>query len=352
MAIFDSFQPTRLGSRRQVTFFRRNLLRSALLLAAALTPACSAIERANDSKLTLDTPIGWWHDLEGGKIAELRPPPPGVFDPYPNLGQVPAPPVMTDAATRHALAVRLAAERDRTRREATQDPLVLPAASVAPNIVRGAGGSAKPAASSAPAATAPPPDPGASMAVMDAATAPALDAAPATTPALPTISAVPPVPIAPAATAQPGAPSPQARAPAETPLQSAAELGPLPDVPIAEPALPRLGGLPASVNAPAVPRVPPPVTIAFRPGSATLPAAADAALRELAGRRAGAEIAVYAGGDAPGSGFEAQAHALPLALRRAQAMQAALVAAGVPAAALHIDAAATGRSGAARLLQQ
>lgn len=352
MTIFDSIQPTRLGGRRQVTFFRRNITRLALLLAAALTPACSAIERANDSKLTLDTPIGWWHDLQGGKIAELRPPPPGAFDPYPNLGQVPAPPVMTDAATRHALAVRLAAERDRTRREATQDPLVLPTASVAPDNVRGPGGSAKPAASPTPVAAAPPLDPGASVAVMDAATAPALGDAPTAVPALPTVSAVPPAPIAPTATMQPGTRPPQAKAPAEMPLQSAAEPGPLPDVPIAEPALPRLGGLPASVNAPAVPRVPPPVAIAFRTASATIPAAADAALRDLAGRRAGAEIAISAGGDAPGSGFQAQARALPLALRRAQAIQTALVAAGVPPAALHIDAAAMGRSGVARLLQQ
>ena len=351
MAILDSIQPTRLGGRRQVTFFGRNLIRLALLLAAALTPACSAVERANDSKLTLDTPIGWWHDLEGGKIAEQRPPPPGVFDPYPNLGQVPAAPVMTDAATRHALAVRLAAERDRTRREATQDPLVLPAASVASSVARGPGGPAKPGGAPTSAAAAPPPDPGASVAVMDAATAPAPEPAP-TTPALPTLSVVPSAPIAPAATAQPGVRPPPAKAPAETPLQSAAEPGPLPDVPTAEPALPRLGGLPASVNAPAVPRVPPPVAIAFRQGAATLPAAADAALRELASRRAGAEIAISAGGDAPGSGLEAQARALPLALRRAQAMQAALVAAGVPAAALHIDAAAMGRSGVARLLQQ
>lgn len=343
-----------------MTFCHRNLFRPVLLLVAALTTACSAVERASDSKLTLETPIGWWHDLQGGKIAELRPPPPGVFDPYPNLGQVPAAPVMTDAATRHALAVRLAAERDRTRQQATQDPLVLPAASIAPNIApsiaREPGGAAKPAGAPSqnplPAAAAPPPDPGASVAVMDAATAPAPEAAPSTTPALPTISAVPPAPIAPAATGQPVARSPQAKAPAETPLQSADEPGPLPDVPTAEPALPRLGGLPASVNLPAVPRVPPPVAIAFRPRSATLPTTADAALRELAGRRAGAEIAVSAGGDAPGSGFEAQARALPLALRRAQAIQASLVAAGVPAAAVHIDAAAMGRGGIARLLQQ
>ena len=30
-------------------------------------------------------PVSWWHDLQGGKIAEERPPPPGADQPYPNL---------------------------------------------------------------------------------------------------------------------------------------------------------------------------------------------------------------------------------------------------------------------------
>ena len=34
-------------------------------------------------------PVTWWHDLQGGKIAEQRPPPPGADEPYPNLASVP-----------------------------------------------------------------------------------------------------------------------------------------------------------------------------------------------------------------------------------------------------------------------
>lgn len=337
MATYDRLQPTRPGGRGQVTLLRLSRVKIAILLVATLTPACSRIEQANDSKLTLDTPIEWWHGLQGGKIAAVRPPPPGVGDPYPNLGQVPARPVMTDAATRRALAARLTSERDRTERQATQDPLVLPVPSVAPAKAV----SARPAVSAAPPRAAPPPDPGASVAVMDAATAPA---APAPSPPLPPAAPVPrPAPAAPPGRAAPSRPE------AATPPT---ESGPLPDLPTAEPSLPRLGGMPASVNAPAVPRQPPGVSIAFRRGSSALPATADTALRELAGRRAGGSIAVAAAGDAPGPSLEAQARALPLALRRAQAIQDALVAAGVPAAALRIDAAAVGRGGAARLIQQ
>lgn len=283
----------------------------------------------SDSKLTLDTPIGWWHDLQGGKIAEVRPPPPGVDDPYPNLSQVPPPPTSTDPATRRALAARLVAERDRTRQEAMQDPLVLPAP-VAP---------AAPPVAAVPRPAAPPPDPGASLAVLDAATAPPPARPPSPLPAVAPPASTPPIAVAPA---PPGEPQPG---------KPAVESGPIPDLPSDAPPLPRLGGIPASVNAPPVPRLPPGVSVAFRPGSAALPAGADAALRELAGRRAGAAVAVAAGGDAAGPGAAAQARALPLAWRRAQSMQETLVAAGVPAGSLRVNAAALGRGGEAHLLQ-
>ena len=307
------------------------LLPAALLSVAACT---GSVERMSDSRLTLDTPIDWWHNLQGGKIAEVRPPPPGVDDPYPNLSQVPPRPTPTDSATRRALAARLVAERDRTRREATQDPLILPAPA---------------AAAPTPTATrpaAPPPDPGASVAVLEAATAPP----PAETPA--------PPPAAPSPAAPPASPAPVAASPppamalAGPPRgKPAVASGPIPDLPSEAPPLPQLRGIPASVSAPPVPRPPPGVSVAFRPGSATLPAGADAALHELAGRRAGAVVAVEAGGDAAGPGAAAQARALPLAWRRARSMGEALVAAGVPAEALRIDAAALGRGGAAHLLQ-
>ncbi len=308
----------------------------AVLLATA---ACTrSIERMSDSRLTLDTPVDWWHDLQGGKIAEVRPPPPGVDDPYPNLSAVPPAPKPTDPATRRALAARLVAERDRTRQEATQDPLVLPAPAASPPASSAAAAPIPPA----PRPPAPAPDPGASVAVLDAATAPPLAQTPppAAPPPSPAPAAAPPP--APPAAAAPGGPQRS---------EPAVASGPIPDLPNEAPPLPQLRGIPASVNAPPAPRLPPTVSVAFRPGSAALPSGADAALRELAGRRAGAVIAVEAGGDAAGPAAAAQARALPLAWRRAQSMQEALVAAGVPAGSLRIDAAALGRGGEAHLLQ-
>ena len=123
-------------------------------LASTLTlggcGAVDAVENFYSTKLPLDTPVDWWHQLEGGVIADERPPPPGVGDPYPNLGQIPGKPTPTDAPTRRALSVRLAGERDRTTRQSAQDPILpLPnaAAAAAP---------AKPVASP-PAPADPPP---------------------------------------------------------------------------------------------------------------------------------------------------------------------------------------------------
>lgn len=339
-----------------MTLFRNGRVNAGLAALALATAGCSSVERMSDSKLTLETPIGWWHDLQGGKIAEARPPPPGVDDPYPNLAQVPPPPTPTDPATRRALAARLVAERDRTRREATQDPLVLPTpvSQVPGNPAPGNPAPVRPAAASAAARPpAPPPDPSASVAVLEAATAQPAEVT----------QSVPPAPAAPAPAAAPQASTPPAPVPSATGARGALEAGgpalgrplvesgPVPDLPDEAPPLPRLSGIPASVNAPPVLRLPKDVTVAFPRGSAALPAPADAALRELAGRRAGAAIAVAAGGDAAGPDAAVQARALPLALRRARSMQDALTAAGVPANALRVEAAALGRGGEAHLLQ-
>src|SRR3954454_3169716 len=98
----------------------------ALLGCCLLLGACETIGEAYDSKLTLEQPVDWWHQLQGGAIAEQRPPPPGVTDPYPNLGQVPPRPTPTDPATRRALLARLATERDKTQQTAAQEPIVWP----------------------------------------------------------------------------------------------------------------------------------------------------------------------------------------------------------------------------------
>jgi len=51
-------------------------------LAPAI-PAALALWLAGCSSFPSSmNPVSWWHDLQGGKIAEERPPPPGADQPY------------------------------------------------------------------------------------------------------------------------------------------------------------------------------------------------------------------------------------------------------------------------------
>ncbi len=126
--------------------------------------------------------------------------------------------------------------------------------------------------------------------------------------------------------------------------------GPVPALPEAAPSLPALTGLPTAEAAPVVTRARPSAQFSFLPGSAALPRSAEAALRALAARRAGGPVAVTAGGEARSAAPGAQAQALPLALQRAGAITAALVAAGVPAGSIRAEAVALGREASARLV--
>jgi outer membrane protein OmpA-like peptidoglycan-associated protein len=93
------------------------------------------------------------------------------------------------------------------------------------------------------------------------------------------------------------------------------------------------------------------IAVVFANGISDLPPSAAASLRALAGRRGNALIAVTGYGDAADADPDAQAAALKLGLARAQTIASTLVADGVPASAVQIDAQAIGRGGTARLIQ-
>jgi len=93
------------------------------------------------------------------------------------------------------------------------------------------------------------------------------------------------------------------------------------------------------------------IAVAFANGASDLPPSAAAPLRTLAGRRGNGLITVTGYGDAPDPSPDTQAAALKLGLARAQSIASTLVADGVPASAVQIDAQAMGRGGTARLVQ-
>lgn len=286
------------------------------------------------SSFSLD-PVDWWHDLEGGRIAETRPPPPNSDAPYPSLGTVPTKPQAIDAATRGQIANALVADRANAQYGASQAPLGVAASSL-PGAAR---------------QVTPPPAGGALSASLPAASGPAeapVSARPA--PVARVERAALPAPEAPAPVAAP------ASAPAAGPVAEA----PMPSIPAGPPPPPTVGGVPVLV-APTPPPTPPPAVAAapavpgapmalpFAPGSAALSPAAQAGLKGLAAARAGHRIVVAGFGEATGSDAAAQIAAMPLAWLRAQAISGALQAAGVPVAQLQITAEAAGQGGVARI---
>jgi outer membrane protein OmpA-like peptidoglycan-associated protein len=272
-------------------------------------------------------PLDWWHGLEGGPIAETRPPPPNADAPYPTLGAVPARPANNDAAGRGRVASALLADRGSAEYGASLVPLP------------------KPGQAGRPMPAPPPPDaetPSASLQAASAPPPPPAAAAPAKAPP----STVAAAPANPAASAAPAA---------------TAEAAAMPSIPDQPPPPPRLPGV-ATATAPNPPPKPPPappppvppitggpLAIAFPAGSALLSHEADQALRQFAQHRGPHAIVVTGYGDATSDETDAQAAALPRALDRADAVAASLRQAGVPSGAIRIAADAIGRGAIVRL---
>ncbi len=259
------------------------------------------------------TPVTWWHNLEGGVIAERRPPPPGAGLPYPKMYTVPKKPVLPDAGYRAGLEAQLAAERDRARQIAARNPVVVTAVPKPP-----------------PPVSPPPTGAGADTSQTANATIPAAEA--------------PPAPV-PAAVPGPAGPVVMAGAPA-------ASEG-LPDIPGSPPAPATFEGVPAEP----LPTPPPPVrplaalpgfAVLFPPGASELPDSQNAALKDVVEGRGKKIIDVVGHGDEQSDSPEGQEAALSLGLARARAVAAALEKLHVPEGSIRVSAASIGRGATVR----
>ena len=67
-------------------------------------------------------PLNLYHGLEGGPIADARPPPPNADQPYPNLANTPDKPADPDALVRGQVATGLIADRAHAQYEASVTP--------------------------------------------------------------------------------------------------------------------------------------------------------------------------------------------------------------------------------------
>ncbi len=291
-------------------------------LAVAMTAAVMVAGCGGSNPL--DTPVGWFHDLEGGVIAEQRPPPPGVGMPYPKLVTVPARPALPDAKYRDALQETLLAERDRTERIAAHTPVEPPVLGPA-----------------SPSAVTPAPPP--------AGQSPSGAAAPAVQASLP------------AAEARPGAahtPAPSGP-PADAPVILVGDLPPDPgatSIPNAPPPPATFEG----VSAEPAPTPPPPTPahlpaalrgtdIQFLPGEAILRQSQMQTLQQIAGSRKQRRLQITGLGEAVSDSPDGQAAAIELGLKRAQAVAQAFAALNVPQSAIVLSAYAFGRGATVKL---
>jgi hypothetical protein len=97
----------------------RLMLLILLLLILLLLAGCSSFPSSMN-------PVSWWHDLQGGKIAEERPPPPGADQPYPNLASVPPKPAQPDRAALTNIANALISDRTNAQHVAAAAPIADP----------------------------------------------------------------------------------------------------------------------------------------------------------------------------------------------------------------------------------
>lgn len=277
----------------------------------------------------VDTPVGWFHDLQGGAIAQQRPPPPGINDPYPKIGTTPAhAPVVASLDLRHSVTSGLLRQRNLTTRLDANDPIppavVIPAAPAGPVP--------KPAAA------------GGSSAMLDAAQAPN------------------PAPVRAGAPATPdGADAEPELAMPAVQVQAADAAGGavvLPGIPGAPPSAPHLPGLVPMAGMPVVDHLPDyrtePATgtlVGFEPGTDTMLGGQAGALHAIAVQRGGRSMVVRGYGDAAAPDPEAQSQALSVAALRARTVAEALQAEGVPAKSILLRAEAFGRGASVSLVQ-
>ncbi len=299
----------------------------APLLLAGLLAGCSSGTSLN--------PIDWWHGLQEGPIADVRPPPPEADAPYPNLGSVPKQGPSADVASRGKVLSGLVADRANAQYTAAQSPIgTIPPPAVPPKV---------------PSAAQSADSDDTSGATLQAASAPPAAA-----------KALAPATITPPSRAPVGKVDQTALAAPVQPNVATAAAQPMPAIPGTPPPPPSFAGIPATAPTPPAPKPPPvvvvtpqvpgaPVSVAFEPGSAVLPPTTTAALAQLAKTRAAKTVSVTGFGDAAATDAPSQSAALPLALARARAISASLTAAGVPASDIILGAQATGRGGVAQI---
>jgi outer membrane protein OmpA-like peptidoglycan-associated protein len=265
------------------------------VLLAAGAPSLLALFGCGTSH-PVETPVEWWHHLQGGAIAQSRPPPPGADLPYPRVFSIPKKPTIPSSAFRQTVQTELTQDRDNTERLVARTPIDLSVVPAPPPP--------KPAA--APASSVPPPEDTAN------ATLPAADPLP---------------PPAPSPAGGP-APGPQVIMIGTPPDESG--LPTIPDSPPPPPTFESVAAQPAPTPPPPLPTsaplAPDTTRVLFATGDATLAPSQKDSLGDVADHRGKTgSIAIEGHGEATSDTPGAQQQAVELGLKRAQAIATALI---------------------------
>ena len=333
------------------------------------------------------SPANFFHQREGGEIAKPQQPTPGANQPYPNLASVPPAPAAPNQAELSAITNGLIADRAHAQYLAEGAPLPDPSSPQASPGLFGVGTASPPA----PPSLAPPPA-GTATASLPAATAPPLAPSAGTaTASLPAATAPPPAPVRPPARAPVAAvqstPLPAIFAACSHAWAGAADCR---DPACIDERAHPVGGADSGAEH-AVAHCGPSDSDCGRPwagaadfqraaraacicecadpgagadhswrewsrccvraGSAALTEGDVAALKSLAARRGNKVIEALGRGDGVGNAPAAQAQAVTLGFARAQAIAKALRDSGVPENAIQVMSFASGRGGAAQLVE-
>lgn len=311
----------------------------------------------------VDTSLDWYHQHEGGIVAQQRPPAPGAFAPYPKVGLTPTTaPELPSPALRQMVTNNLAAQRNLTLRTQAQTGTLTPVIPPPPGQAKAAAPKpAQPAAQNGvqtAAAGTPQLPPGTMGAVLDAA-----DSTPAT-PAQAGAAPASPVPQ-PQKSAEPAKKAAKTEEPeiampefdASKHAASPAVPQTLPAIPSAPPPPPSLPGFRVPSDAMIPDKVHPDydlsdqggVIIHFLTGSDQLTPGQDNALQKLVSSRGNATLLLKCSGESVSMDASDQTQAVELGLLRARTLAAELARRGVPASAIHASSSAFGEG--ARILK-
>lgn len=328
-------------------FIYQPVFRYSLLMGLLCVTGCA-------SSPVVKTPVGWYHNIEGGIVAEPRLPVPGDDKTYPYVGLTPtqAPP-LPSPALRSEVTDNLTKDRTLSDWQNTVTPLEIPKIPPAPQQQAT---TAAPPANTAPSkATPKPQESQESSASFDAV---GQYPAPAT-------------PAAPTATNQPATQAPQNEKKAEEKPKEESKPTPapvpvvlpelrakidnqavvIPAIPVDPPApskfpgfnIPSDANLPAPFKPSALPlEAPKGELVTFPIDSDTPNIGQNGLINSIAWMRQGRTIYVHGYGDANSISPESQSQALSLALLRAKTVAKMLIAHNVPESSIAIRAHAIG----------